>query len=148
MTLSLQEISDRIEIQDLLVAYTHAVDTRDLDTLDAIFTPDAEIDLSATGGPVGDLASTKQFLLQALPLFRVTQHMLAPSHVLLDGDEALARTVCHNPMVLDDADGLQVWFLGIWYVDRLVRTPQGWRIRQRSLEGSHVVQGLRHTPLT
>lgn len=34
MTLTLQEMSDRFEIQDLIVGYCYAVDTRDWDTLD------------------------------------------------------------------------------------------------------------------
>ncbi|MGR7003390.1 nuclear transport factor 2 family protein [Yinghuangia aomiensis] len=39
--LSLQEISDRLEIQDLMVRYSHAVDTQQWDVLDTVFTPDA-----------------------------------------------------------------------------------------------------------
>ena len=38
MPMSLQEISDRLEIQDLLAAYSHAIDGRDWDALDDIFT--------------------------------------------------------------------------------------------------------------
>ena len=30
MTMSLQEISDRMEIQELLVSYSHAIDSREL----------------------------------------------------------------------------------------------------------------------
>ena len=41
MTLSLQEMSDRFEIQDLMVGYCYAVDDRDFDTLDQYFTDDA-----------------------------------------------------------------------------------------------------------
>ena len=44
MTLSLQEMSDRFEIQDLLVGYCYAVDDRDFDALDRFFTEDAVID--------------------------------------------------------------------------------------------------------
>ena len=58
MTLSPQELSDRLEIQDLLVDYSHAIDTRDWDALDDVFTPDAFIDYSAFGGSTGDLATT------------------------------------------------------------------------------------------
>ena len=46
MPLSLQQISDRIEIHDLLVRYSHAIDTRNFDALDQVFTPDAFIDYS------------------------------------------------------------------------------------------------------
>ena len=43
MTLSLQEMSDRFEIQDLMVGYCYAVDDRDFDALDQYFTDDAVI---------------------------------------------------------------------------------------------------------
>ena len=132
MTLSLQEISDRIEIQDLVVAYSHAIDTRDWDALDDVFTPDALIDYSAMGGSKGGVQETKQFLREAMPQFAGFQHMVATSKVSLDGDSARGRTICHNPMVLTRPDGqTHVFTCGLWYVDRLVRTPEGWRIRER-----------------
>lgn len=43
--LSLEEISDRLEIQQLLVDYSAAIDRRRFDDLDRVFTPDAYIDL-------------------------------------------------------------------------------------------------------
>ena len=39
--LSLEEISDRLEIEQLLVDYASAIDQRSFDDLDRIFTPDA-----------------------------------------------------------------------------------------------------------
>jgi hypothetical protein len=42
--LSLAEISDRLEIQQLLVDYSTAIDKRRFDDLDKVFTPDAYID--------------------------------------------------------------------------------------------------------
>jgi SnoaL-like protein len=42
--LSLDEISDRLEIQQLLVDYSTAIDQRRFDDLDRVFTPDAYID--------------------------------------------------------------------------------------------------------
>ena len=44
-TLSLDEISDRLEIQQLLVDYSTAIDQRRFDDMDKVFTPDAYIDL-------------------------------------------------------------------------------------------------------
>jgi hypothetical protein len=38
-TLSIQEISDRIHINDLLVRYTVAIDTQDWKLLDTVFLP-------------------------------------------------------------------------------------------------------------
>ena len=48
--LSLAEISDRLEIQQLVVDYSTAIDQRRFDDLDAVFTPDAYIDLQADKG--------------------------------------------------------------------------------------------------
>ena len=62
MTMTLQEISDRLEIQELFVDYTQAIDRRNWDALDDVFTADAHIDYASTGGSVGDLPSTKEFL--------------------------------------------------------------------------------------
>ena len=47
--LSQAEISDRLEIQQLLVDYSTAIDLRRFDDLDAVFTPDAYIDYTALG---------------------------------------------------------------------------------------------------
>ena len=44
MTFSLQDLSDRQEIQELLAAYSYAIDFRDWDALDDVFTEDATID--------------------------------------------------------------------------------------------------------
>ncbi|MDB5985883.1 MAG: SnoaL-like domain [Nevskia sp.] len=41
MTMSLQELSDRMEIQDVVVAYAYALDRGQLDELDRVFTADA-----------------------------------------------------------------------------------------------------------
>jgi exonuclease VII small subunit len=43
--LSLEEIADRLEIQQLRVDYSCAIDQRRIDDLDRVFTPDAYIDL-------------------------------------------------------------------------------------------------------
>ena len=43
--LSPQEISDRLEIQQLLIDYSTAIDQRRFDDLDRVFTPYAYMDL-------------------------------------------------------------------------------------------------------
>ncbi len=131
MTMSLEEISDRMEIQDLLVAYSYAIDSRDWAALDDVFTPDAFIDYTCFGGIAGTLPEIKKFLDEAMPAFSSFQHMVATSKVELDGDTAKAKTICHNPMVMPVRDDkVQVFYCGLWYVDDLVRTPEGWRSRK------------------
>jgi len=139
--LDLQEISDRLEIQDLLVDYSHALDGRDWDAFDDIFTPDAVIDYRVMGGPrfEGDLPAVKKYLAENMKLMVTYQHLVATSRIRIDGDAAGARTYCHNPMVLDTGAGRDplVFIVGLWYRDRFVRTGAGWRISERVEELSY-----------
>jgi ketosteroid isomerase-like protein len=140
MSKSLQELSDRIEIQDLITDYSYAVDTHSWDDLDAIFTPDAALDFTATGGEAGDLPTIKAWFDKVLNLFGGHQHLVATSKITIDGDTATARTLCHNPMWLPARDGAepQVMFVGLWYHDTLVRTADGWRISSRRQEKGYL----------
>ncbi len=135
----LQEMSDRLEIQDLFARYSFAIDERDWDALDSVFTPDARIDYSETGGAKGSFAEIKAWLPVALERFPMFQHMVATTKLTLAGDTATSRTILFNPMVHRDAGGQdQTFFIGLWYRDRLVRTDAGWRITERYEEMGYV----------
>ena len=134
-TLSNQEISDRIQIQDLLTRYTVAIDTKDWSLLDTCFTPDAEVDYTSTGGIKGAYPEVRKWLEQALSIFPMTVHFISNSTVTLEGDRATARTYVLNPMGFKNPDGsLHLFTVGGTYNDRLVRTADGWRIAARSEE--------------
>ncbi len=49
----IQEIADRLEIQDLLTSYCTAIDTKQFNDLGCVFTPDAFIDYTSAGGGKG-----------------------------------------------------------------------------------------------
>jgi ketosteroid isomerase-like protein len=136
--LSLQQVSDRLELEDLVHAYSHAVDARDWDALDALFTADAVVDYTEMGGPRGDLASTKAFLAQVMPLMTTTQHLVATSRFAVDGDAATGRSICFNPMGVAVDGRPHTFFCGLWYRDRFVRTADGWRFAERYEERSYV----------
>ena len=138
--MSLQEMSDRIEIQDLLVRYAHAVDTRAWKQFAELFTEDAVVDYSAFGGPCGTVEEVTAFLTTVLPMFAATQHLVANCAIDLDGDRATARTMCHNPMAFPGAEGEAGLLLcGLWYVDELRRTPDGWKLRRRSEDKAYSI---------
>lgn len=138
MSMSLQEVSDRFEIQDLIVEYCHIIDKQLFDELGNVFSEDAFIDYTVMGGPKGNLAEIKEFLAQSLPIFKNTQHMISNYQIKLDGDDAVGRIMCFNPMQFDMADqGDPVFFIGLWYVDKYVRTKNGWRIKERVEEKSY-----------
>ena len=134
--LSLQEISDRMEIQILMNTYCTAIDTHDFDRLDEVFTADAYIDYRALGGIDGQFPEVKAWLKSVLVHFPNYFHMVSNTELHLDGDRARAKTICFNPMETPLPDGgTQVMFLGLWYVDDLTRTPKGWRLTKRVEQG-------------
>jgi hypothetical protein len=140
--LSQQELSDRFELQDLCYRYSQIIDSKDFDALRTdVFTADAHIDYSVFGGSVGGLEETIEFLKQALTaeLFPAHQHLNANIQVSIDGDTASGRVMCFNPqeMVMGE-DESQLFMLGLWYVDKYVRTEQGWRMTERVEEKSWV----------
>lgn len=133
-----QELADRLAITDLITAYSYAIDFRRFDELDAIFTPDARLDFTATGGIAGDLAEVKAWLAAVLANFDGSQHLVATTRVVLDGDNATASSMCHNPMYFTKDGTQQVFFVGLWYHDTLVRTAGGWRISTRTQQKGYL----------
>lgn len=144
--LSLQQISDRLEIQDLVWRYSEIIDSKDFDALrDDVFTADAFIDYSTFGGSKGDLETTIAFLHDAMKIFPAHQHLNANIQVKLGPGEpcetATGRVMCFNPQELAPKQGEDeghIFFCGLWYVDEYVRTDAGWRIAKRVEEKSYV----------
>jgi 3-phenylpropionate/cinnamic acid dioxygenase small subunit len=122
--MDLQTLADRIEINDLLTRYAHAVDTKDWALYRTVFTPDAEIDYESAGGIKGDLETVAKWLETTLAGFPMTQHLVANVDVKLAGDTAKVRAMFYNPMGVPTG---KTFFCGGWYNHELVRTPDGWR---------------------
>ena len=129
--MDLSEISDRLEIEAVLTRYTRAIDTGQWDRLDEVFTPDAHIDYSATGGITAAYPEIKTWLAKMLPIFPRRMHTLGQIDLQVTGDEASAAAYFHNPMGMPQEEGPDhlVEFGGIYHHD-LVRTPDGWRSRR------------------
>ncbi len=137
--MTLQQLSDRIEINDLLIRYTSAIDQKDWALLDRCFTPDARLDYTSAGGIAGDYPRVRAWLEKALSPFPMTVHYVTNSQVELDGDTATARTAVLNPMgYLDEGGAMHTFTVGAYYNDRLVRTDDGWRIRERIEESAYM----------
>jgi hypothetical protein len=127
--MDLQELSDRQEITDLITRYTRAIDTGEWDRLDDVFTPDARIDYTESGGISAGYAEVKGWLAEVLPaFFPVRMHTLGQVEVQLDGDRAQVAAYFHNPMPADGGKRI-VEFGGIYH-HAVTRTAQGWRSAQ------------------
>ena len=132
----LRELCDRTEITDVVHRYTRAVDADDRwDLLDTVFTPDAEIDYTATGGIADRFPVVKAWLAEVLPAFFPRRmHSLHQVMVELapDGDCDTARVTAyfHNPMPVGEGPEAKVVEYGGVYHHDMVRTPDGWRSRR------------------
>jgi len=136
MALDLQQINDRIEIEELLVRYSRALDHRRFEELESIFTPDAEFDAGGLGHPVGP-ANIRAMIEGTIGHLDATQHLIGKSLIEFsqDGDSAEVRTYLISQHIREATEGpVKHYFLGGEYADRVVRTPDGWRIRYRRLD--------------
>jgi len=133
----LQELSDRAEINDVLIRYTRAIDTGDWDRLDTVFTPDAAIDYTESGGIAAPYPEVKPWLAEMLPaFFPQRMHTLGQIEITIIGgvpgeaDSAEVAAYFHNPMPLDDGQGgSKLVEIGGIYHHSMVRTADGWRSR-------------------
>jgi hypothetical protein len=139
MPLSLQQLSDRIEIDDLLTRYAVGVDRKDWDLWETCFTSDAFIDYRAFGGTSGNVKEVRAWLEKTMAMFPMSQHMVINREVTIEGDTARCRSGFYNPMTWPTPEGepQKLSVDGGYYCDVMVRTPEGWRIKERVEEFSY-----------
>jgi hypothetical protein len=131
-----QEISDRIEIQDVLVRYCYAVDDRNWEDYRKSFTVDAVIDDTKTGGIKSNVENHITYMKRALTKILLSQHTISTILIEISGDTAVVRTHCSCPMKVElDNGNSQIFFQGLWYYDKLIRTTGGWKIKDRYEDG-------------
>jgi hypothetical protein len=127
--------TDRLAIHEVIAWHGHLFDGAEFDRLEEIFTPDVCYDVADLGGGVLDgvpaIIAAAQALGDRNPLAHHVTNIVVET---LDDDVASARSKALGVMV-DGTIGTLTYF------DDLVRTPAGWRIRQRTVR-------LRRRPLT
>ncbi|WP_435770264.1 nuclear transport factor 2 family protein [Nocardioides sp. SYSU DS0651] len=136
----LQELADRTAITDALTRYTLAIDTGDFDLLDTVYTADAEIDYTESGGIADRYPAVKPWLAENLPAFSSKRmHTLGQVAIAFSesGDEADVTAYFHNPMLIADGSqrsdgtpGERLVEVGGLYHHTFVRTEAGWRSRR------------------
>lgn len=132
---TLERLAARAEIDDLLTRYTLAVDGRDFERLGEVFTPDAHVDYTGSGGIAGTLPEVQAWLTEALAMASHMQHLIGQREVVFDGpDAARLRAYFWNPMRIalpdsSDTAPFDIEIGGVYEHD-LVRTDAGWRSRR------------------
>lgn len=128
---SLAEINDRFAIADLYDRQLAAAEAWDFEAYDTTFSPDAEIDLRDFGVPAQRYPAYRAWLASLRPSMPHAQRLCGGLRLTLEGDEARTRVpvVCYVTMEQNGARTLTR--TGLFYNDRLRRTPEGWRIVER-----------------
>jgi hypothetical protein len=140
---SLEEVADRLAVDDLLDAYAAALDARDWEALRALFLPDAVVDYTEEGGPRGSIDQAIAWLREALAPFAACQHLVTNRRVRIDGDEATVEAYVFSPLGAPTGGGkLALVLAGGAYRDVLRRTPEGWRFASRAMRASWFHAGL------
>jgi 3-phenylpropionate/cinnamic acid dioxygenase small subunit len=134
MPFTLEQLSDRAEIQDLLVREAHALDKGHWDAWEQTFTPDADIDYSENDGARGRPAEIRVWLAETFATFPAAQHLTSNTEIELHGDHATARSMQYIGVDMVYQGEKRVVISGIWFYDELTRTPDGWRIHKRHEE--------------
>ncbi len=97
IALTHDQISDHIEIEEVLTRYCYAVDDREWDVYRGLFTPDAVIDDRVTGGIESGIEEHIEYLSRALSKVVFSQHALSTVRIDLNGDVAEVRAHCFCP---------------------------------------------------
>ena len=132
----IEEIADRLAIQDVLSRYVHALDSREIDVLDDVFTPDADFDLSQAGGKIAPWREIKKYFEgDHQRRFELDFHLF--SNIKIEfakgRDTATTRSKVFNPRGTRQPDGSLVHSIAVgFYEDEWVRTPDGWRVKKRT----------------
>jgi hypothetical protein len=121
---------DVIAIANVINLYALAVDTRQWDLFDRVFTSDVRTDF---GGAAKwqDLSSLKRDFAAIHSPFRATQHTTTNHQVAVNGEAANAISYVHGRFVREVTDGADMFESCGWYDDKLLRTAAGWRIADR-----------------
>ncbi|MDA9610337.1 nuclear transport factor 2 family protein [Pseudomonadota bacterium] len=131
--MDIKEISDRLELEKLVTDYATAVDTRNFNEFNNLFTADAIIDYTAVGGISGNLKEIIVYLETALDFFPNYQHFISNISLTITDNNATGKVMCFNPMQTKEN---QVFFLGIWYHDTYINIDDRWFISSRIEESS------------
>ena len=127
----LQTLADERAVVDLASRYCWALDVKDFEELRSIFLPDAFAILGNT--ECHGIDAIIRRISSALTRLDASHHLVGSHVVALDGDQAAHKCYLQAQHMLRGTEGGDLWLVAGTYEDQLVRTPDGWRIKERIL---------------
>ncbi|MCU1344312.1 MAG: hypothetical protein JWL70_578 [Acidimicrobiia bacterium] len=127
--MTIQELQDRLDIEDLPKRYAQAVDARDWDAVDACFTADADMHGTTGQGKYPEYVAN---LRRVVEQFHTTMHFFGSQLAVVDGDTGRVTTY---GIAFHLGVGVDEMVVGVRYIDDVVRVDGGWKIAKRKVEG-------------
>ncbi len=132
MVKKLQNLLDKVAIEDKIKLYAQNLDTKNFDNMQAVFMPGAHIDYTVAGGAVGPFEEVRKYWPQGLGQFR-SQHLMGNVQVQVSTDRstAVSTHILFNPMTRTTKKGDYTFFCGLHYDCKWVRTEDDdWKITE------------------
>ena len=130
--LSPSRLADRQAINDLAIAYAHAVDDQDWARWEALFLPDALIDYRSSGGITGTPAEIAAWMPDAMSAFVWSMHSISTPEIrFVDDDHATGRIHLHNRNGVEWDGEAEILDVMGFYHDTYVRQDGRWRFASR-----------------
>lgn len=125
-------IADRVEIQELIARFSLAVDVEGPEAMGALFVEDASfvipamgLDLSGRGNIVAWVTDNAALMPPGLTHVQ--------SNFVIDGNEGSAQVRCVSQARQTVAGATAIFAVGR-YVDQVVKTEAGWRLKDHRLD--------------
>jgi hypothetical protein len=123
-----RELADRRAIEDGIICYGHALDTRNYARLAECMKPDVRVKYGEADWITG-VAEAGRYCAGALDPLDMSQHRLSSMDVKLAGDRASSKTY----LCAEHVKNGERYTVGGHYLDAWERTRAGWRIAERRL---------------
>ena len=127
-------LEDRQAIVDATIRYCWAIDTRDYDGLDALFTEDVVCDYSSVSPPFTGVGALKELIADVLDRLDRSQHMVSNHEIEISDEGPRSRCYFHAQHVREKAEGGPNYIVAGIYTDLWRETEEGWRSCHRKLE--------------
>ena len=132
---------DLLAIGDLIVSYGFAVDDRDWTRWRALFTDDAELDYTHSGGIAGGIEEVAAWMPAGLSVFTWSLHSVLTHEIRFTGaDTATGRVHLFNRNGIEWEGVHEFCDVGGLYLDEYRRVGDAWRFARR-VERSHYIIG-------
>lgn len=126
-TPSVEEIADRLAIQEVLYTHSRGIDRLDQAAIEAAYWPEAEVAYGAFDGPAHAFAAMVVQVLKAG--FELTQHNVSNTLIAFEGDQARSESTVTAYHLLNGAEE-EMAFSGR-YLDALEKRDNCWKIMHR-----------------